>query len=57
MTSVSRMLFVRNEKIEVDFEISRAFGSYAKEVLGFEHSDDEPRSRRRRRPQWDDERS
>jgi hypothetical protein len=48
-------LYVRNEVLEVDFEIARSFGSYAREVLGFEHSDDEPRSRRRRRPRYDDE--
>lgn len=48
-------LYVRNDVLEVDFEIARSFGSYAREVLGFEHSDDEPRSRRRRRPRFDDD--
>lgn len=47
-------LYVRNDVIEVDFEIARSNGSYAREVLGFEHSDDAPRSRRGR-PRWDDD--
>lgn len=50
-------LYVRNDVLEVEFEIARSLGSYAKEVLGFEHSDHEPRSRRRRQRFDDDERS
>lgn len=38
------VVFVRNDRLEMEFEIERSFGSYVKEVLGFdedslEHSD------------------
>jgi hypothetical protein len=37
------ILYVRNERLEMDFEIALHKGSYVKEVLGFiEHSDEEP---------------
>lgn len=48
------MLYVRNDKMELDFEIALSEGEYAKEVMGFEHSD-EPQRRRRRRSEWADE--
>lgn len=39
------VLYVRNEKIETDFELIQSSGSYTDEVLGLQHSD-EPRVRR-----------
>lgn len=33
------LLYMRNEEMEIDFEIHRSRGEYAKEVLGFSHSD------------------
>lgn len=48
------IVYIRNEKKTIDFEITRSEGKYAHEVLGFteelKHSDE----RRPRRPQWDD---
>lgn len=36
----NNVVYVRNDRIEADFEISRSFGKYAEEVLGFiEHGD------------------
>lgn len=35
------IVYVRNEAIEVDFEITRVFGKFAEEVLGFDSDDDE----------------
>lgn len=43
------IVYVRNDRITMDFEICRSAGSYAKEVHGFEHSD----VPRRSRPEWD----
>jgi hypothetical protein len=43
----NNIVYVRNDKLGLDFEIVRSKGSYAKEVLGFiEHS--EPRGRPRK---------
>jgi hypothetical protein len=39
------VLYVRNQRIETDFEIVQSAGEYAEEVLGLQHSD-EPRVRR-----------
>lgn len=33
------IVYVRNEKLELDFEIARSPGSFGEEVLGFKHSD------------------
>lgn len=44
------VVYVRNDVIEVCYEIARSTGSYAEEVHGFEHADT---SNRRRRPHWD----
>jgi hypothetical protein len=33
------IVYVRNETLEADFEITRSFGSYAQEVLGFDSSE------------------
>lgn len=47
------VLYVRNDRLAIDFELVRSEGKYAEEVHGFiEHSDYEPR---RRRPRFDDE--
>lgn len=35
----NRMLYVRNDKLNMDFEIVKNDGSFAKEVLGLRHSD------------------
>jgi hypothetical protein len=56
------MVYVRNDRIEIDFEIALSNGSYTKEVLGFiEHSDQsgsrrrERYGRRNRARSWDDD--
>lgn len=33
------IVYIRNELLNVDFEVARSNGAYAHEVLGFEHSD------------------
>lgn len=43
-------VFIRNEKLTLDIEVSRMDGSYAEEVHGITHSD----TPRHRRPQWDE---
>lgn len=40
------IVYIRNEKLEVDFEVVRSHGSYAKEILGFIQHDDQPRQRK-----------
>lgn len=46
----NNVVYVRNERLEVDFEIVRNKGSFAKEVLGFiEHSENLGRPRKFRR--------
>jgi hypothetical protein len=42
-------VFVRNEKLSVDFEVTRIDGKYAHEVLGLEHSDGGSRGRQQRK--------
>lgn len=43
-------LYVRNERMKTDFEVTRSTGKFSEEVLGFEHSDDTyMRSRRKQR--------
>lgn len=43
-------LYVRNERMKTDFEVSRHEGKFSEEVLGFQHSDDMyMRSRRKQR--------
>ena len=43
----NNVVYVRNMKMGVDYEVTRSFGSYAQEVLGFTHSDDiRPRIRK-----------
>ncbi|MCA1800665.1 MAG: hypothetical protein LC687_06440 [Actinobacteria bacterium] len=39
------IVFIRNERLELDFEVLRSEGKYAHEVLGFEHSDGGNRGR------------
>lgn len=48
----NRVVLVRNERLDMDFEVVKSDGSYAKEVLGFDedqlkHSDIRMRTRRR----------
>lgn len=43
----NHIAYVRNESMEMDFEITHSEGSYTQEVLGFKHSDDgRPRIRK-----------
>jgi hypothetical protein len=46
------VVYVRNELMEVEFEITRSPGKFAEEVMGLRHSDDLPRLRRAR---WGDD--
>jgi hypothetical protein len=49
----NNIVYVRNEKLDLDFEITRSKGSYIKEVLGFIQHDDRKRVRSfRRRDRW-----
>lgn len=41
-----RIVYIRNEKLQTDFEVALHDGKYAHEVLGLEHSDGGPRGRR-----------
>lgn len=43
------LLYVRNDELETDYEIAKSAGSYAQEVHGFKHADDDRRPRR----DWD----
>jgi hypothetical protein len=36
----NRIVYIRNDKLSMDFEIVKNEGSYTREVLGFQHSDD-----------------
>ena len=47
-TNDPRIVFVRNERLSIDFEISLSDGLYSHEVLGLEHSDGGSRARRLR---------
>lgn len=40
------IVFIRNERMECDFEIERSTGSYVEEALGIRHSDDDGRRRK-----------
>jgi hypothetical protein len=42
----SRVVYIRNEKLETDFEVLMSDGKYAHEVLGLEHADGGFRGRR-----------
>lgn len=43
----SNVVYVRNDRIELDFEVIRSYKSFAEEVLGFiEHSDYRPKIRK-----------
>lgn len=48
-----RVVYVRNDVMELDFEIAKHTASYAQAVLGFQHSD-RPGSRKRPRYRGDD---
>lgn len=47
-TMNNRIVFIRNHKLGMDFEVVKNDGSYSKDVLGFQHSDG-PRIRKMRR--------
>lgn len=42
----NNVIYIRNEKLEIDFEVVRSMGEYTKEVLGFIQHDDRPGVRR-----------
>lgn len=44
----SNVVYIRNERVEIDFEVTLNRGTYAEEVIGLEHSDT-PRLRHGRR--------
>jgi len=46
-------VYIRNEKMEADFEVVRSTGKYAEEVLGIRHSDE--RATRLRKARWGDD--
>lgn len=50
----SKIVYIRNERLELDFEVSKSTGSFAEEVMGLQHSDD-TRFRVRRGRRGDDE--
>lgn len=51
----NNVLYVRNERLELDFVILKSMGEYAKEVLGLRHSDDHHGHRKTRRADWGDD--
>lgn len=42
----NNVVYIRNDRMEMDFEIMRSRGSYAKEVLGFTHAETSGRPRK-----------
>lgn len=44
----SRIVYIRNERLSLDFEVVKSDGKFAHEVLGFEHSDGGSRGRQQR---------
>jgi hypothetical protein len=48
-TKDNNTVFIRNEKLNIDFEVSRNKGSYVREVLGFIQHDDRRRVKSFRR--------
>lgn len=50
----NNIVYIRNPTIEVDFEVIRSKGSYAKSILGFDDSEPIQHSDRRRRRQQDE---
>lgn len=42
----TRIVYIRNDRMQTDFEVLKSDGKYAHEVLGFEHSDGGSRARR-----------
>lgn len=51
----NNILYVRNERLELDFVILKSMGEYAKEVLGLRHSDEHHGPRKARRSDWGDD--
>jgi len=41
------IVYIRNERLEIDFEVARSLGKYSEEVLGFLEHSDQPRRFRR----------
>ena len=50
------VVYIRNPRLEVDYEVIRSEGSFAQEVHGFQGDDLQHSERRRRRVRFDDER-
>lgn len=50
-------VYIRNPRLEVDYEVIRSEGTFAQEVHGFSGDDLQHSERRRRRRRFDDERS
>lgn len=44
----NNVVYIRNHRLGTDFEVLRSTGSFAKEVLGFQHSSDRPVVRKMR---------
>lgn len=51
------IVYIRNPRLEVDYEVIRSEGTFAQEVHGFSGDDLQHSERRRRRVRFDDERS
>lgn len=51
-TGDARTMFIRNDKLSMDFEVIKHGGSFAREVMGFQHSDQPLRMRHPNRTQW-----
>jgi hypothetical protein len=51
----NNILYVRNDRLELDLEVVRSNGSYTREVLGIRHSDEPTRRRGRARRLRDDD--
>lgn len=51
------VVYIRNPRLEVDYEVIRSEGTFAQEVHGFTDGDLRHSERRRRRVRFDDERS
>lgn len=49
-----KIVYIRNERLEMDFEVAKSEGSFAEEVMGLQHSD-ETRFRRARPRRGEDE--
>lgn len=41
-----KVVYIRNDKLEIDYEVCKSEGTYAQEVGGFDPAEDEPRQRK-----------